>query len=45
MPTLSDGQALDSDLLTFDTLTGEFSVYTDQQNKAGDYVIMYQKEA
>ena len=42
VPTLSDGSALDSDLITFDTLTEEFSVYSDQQSKAGQYVIIYQ---
>ena len=45
MPTLSDSSALDSDLITFNTLTDEFSVFTDQQGKAGEYEIAYEKEA
>ena len=45
VPTLSDSSALDSDLITFNTLTDEFSVFTDQQSKAGEYEIAYEKEA
>ena len=37
----SDSSALDSDLITFYIATEQFSVYTDQQNKAGVYVIRY----
>ena len=41
----SDGSALDSDLIIFDSATEEFYVYTDQQDKAGSYTIRYQKQA
>ena len=45
MPTLSDSSAMDSDLITFNTLNGVFSVFTNQQSKAGEYEITYEKEA
>ena len=37
----SDASALDSEIITFDTATEQFSVYTDQQSKAGVYMIKY----
>ena len=35
----SDASALDDDLITIDIATEQFSVYSDQQSKAGIYII------